>query len=78
MTSSHSINRRNILKTLGLGIGALSMPRLVVANASDGFIELRATKTQHKLAGEKYPTSDLWLLGGYISVRNFFYNWKKF
>ncbi len=64
MASHHSINRRNFLKTAGAGLGALSLPTLVVARTDNGVIDLRATKAPQKLAGEAYPASDLWLYNG--------------
>ncbi len=64
MDSSFTTNRRNLLKMAGAGLGALSIPGLLAAKTGDGFIDLRASKTPRKLAGEKHPASDLWLYNG--------------
>jgi len=64
MNSSHLINRRNLLKMAGAGLGALSFPILSAAKSDDGLIELRATKTTHKLASKNEAASDLWLYNG--------------
>lgn len=64
MGSSFTINRRNLLKMTGAGLGVLSFPVLSATKSGDGFIDLRATKTNHKLASKNEAASDLWLYNG--------------
>ncbi|MFD0917571.1 multicopper oxidase family protein [Pseudahrensia aquimaris] len=64
MDNRSHFNRRDFIKFVGLGVGALAVPTLVVAEADDGFIDLRATKTAKKLAGSQSAQSDLWLYNG--------------
>ena len=64
MAHEHTSNRRSFLKMTGIGLAALSFPVLVAAKTPDGFIELRATKTAHKIAGEQSAPSALWLYNG--------------
>lgn len=64
MDSSNLFNRRNLLKMGAVGLCTFSFPVLSIAKSDDGFIDLRATRAPHKLAGAEYPSSDLWLYNG--------------
>lgn len=41
-----------------------ALPRLTLAKTVDGFLDLRARRVPHRLAGEEYAHSDLWLYNG--------------
>ena len=54
-------NRRQILKSTASGLAAFAQPfALDLAHASDGFIELTAKPSKHKLFADDAPASDLW------------------
>ncbi len=61
MAKLHPFNRRDFLKVAGAGLSVFTLPALVAAKTADGFIDLRATKTPQRLAGENYAASNLWL-----------------
>jgi len=64
MSGRFALNRRQLLAGAGAAIGSTALPRLSLAKARDGFLDLRARLVPHKLAGDKYGPSDLWLYNG--------------
>ena len=64
MDKHSSFNRRQFLKIAGAVATMATIPSLVLAKVSDGFFDLRAQKTPHKLADANSPASELWLYNG--------------
>ena len=64
MGTSRKLTRRSLIKGAGAGLSLGFLPTLSLSKSTDGLIELRAVKARKKLAGNKYPASDLWLYNG--------------
>lgn len=64
METKPKLSRRSVLKGAAAGFSYVFLPTLTLAQTSDGVFELRAAKASHKLAGDKYAASDLWLYNG--------------
>ncbi|EFL90935.1 multicopper oxidase family protein [Ahrensia sp. R2A130] len=58
------MHRRAFIASVLAAAATPALPRLSLAKVGDGVFELRASVTQHALAGGDHASSDLWLYNG--------------